>query len=98
MSNHEKDRHVLAAAVCGQIETIITFNLKDFKPANLNRWGIAAVHPQEYLLALHTIKPKVVLMKISDIARKKGEPFQDTILTFGQSLPQFSRRLIEDFG
>ena len=30
MTNHEKDRHVLAAAVRGNAEVLVTFNLDDF--------------------------------------------------------------------
>ncbi|MEM8867997.1 MAG: PIN domain-containing protein [Verrucomicrobiota bacterium] len=39
MTNHEKDRHVLAAAIVGRAELIITFNLKDFKNEHLGQWA-----------------------------------------------------------
>ena len=38
MTNHEKDRHVLAAAVPGQVPIIVTFNLRHFE--HLEPWGI----------------------------------------------------------
>ena len=51
------DRHVLAAAIRGQAEAIITFNLKDF-PANiLEPFGIQAIHPDEFLSDMYELKP-----------------------------------------
>ena len=46
------DEHVLAAARQGGCEAIITFNLRDFPNSILGEFNIAAVHPDEFLLAL----------------------------------------------
>lgn len=43
------DRHVLAAAIRGQAEAIITYNLKDFPADKLSSFGISAIHPDEFL-------------------------------------------------
>jgi predicted nucleic acid-binding protein len=98
MTNDEKDRHVLAAAVRDKLDIIITFNLKDFKPEDLEKWGVRALHPQDYLLTLYSMNPQVVIMKLNQIARKKREELEDTIIRFGTSLPAFSTRLLEDMG
>jgi hypothetical protein len=45
MTNHEKDRHVLAAAVKTPCEVIVTYNLKDFPEEALEPFGIEAKHP-----------------------------------------------------
>jgi PIN domain len=37
MPNDEKDRHVLAAAVAGNVELVITSNLQHFEAVDLNR-------------------------------------------------------------
>ncbi len=50
MTNHPKDRHVLAAAVRGAAAVIVTANLKDFPPSALSRYNIEAIHPDEFLL------------------------------------------------
>ena len=54
------DRHVLAAAVRTAAEVIVTFNLKDFPPAELARYGVAAVHPDDFLADLLDAAPEGV--------------------------------------
>ena len=44
-----KDRHVLAAAIRGRADVIVTYNLKDFPDKDLNKYGIAPQHPDEFL-------------------------------------------------
>jgi hypothetical protein len=43
------DRHVLAAAIVGRCDVIVTANLKDFPDAALAPFGIDAQHPDEFL-------------------------------------------------
>ncbi|MDQ3274347.1 MAG: PIN domain-containing protein [Actinomycetota bacterium] len=61
MTNHEKDRHVLAAAVRGNVEVLVTFNLKDFPESALKPFDISAVHPDDFLLDQLDLYPGVVL-------------------------------------
>jgi predicted nucleic acid-binding protein len=42
MSNHSKDRHVLAAAIVGRADVIVTENLAHFPDRALNPYGIDA--------------------------------------------------------
>lgn len=98
MTNDQKDRHVLAAAVREKLDIIITFNLKDFKPGDLEKWNVRALHPQDYLLTIYSMNPQVVIMKLNQIARKKEEELEGTIIRFGKALPAFSTRLLEDMG
>ncbi len=44
------DRHVLAAALHSHASTIVTFNLKDFPASVLEPLGVAAVHPDDFVL------------------------------------------------
>ena len=60
MANQRKDRHVLAAAVHSGCEVIVTFNLKDFPGPALDPHGIAAVHPDEFLLDQLDLYPRSV--------------------------------------
>jgi predicted nucleic acid-binding protein len=52
MGNHEKDRHVLAAAVAIGAEVVITFNTRHFAPEDCSDWGVEALEPDEFLLIL----------------------------------------------
>jgi hypothetical protein len=57
MTNQPKDRHVLAAAVASEAQTIVTQNLADFPDSALGPWDIQAQHPDEFLLGLFNIQP-----------------------------------------
>lgn len=43
------DRHVLAAAIVGRCDVIVTQNLKDFPEPVLSRYAIDVQHPDEFL-------------------------------------------------
>jgi hypothetical protein len=44
------DRHVLAAAIVGSADVIVTKNLKDFPADTLAQFGIEAQHPDVFLI------------------------------------------------
>jgi predicted nucleic acid-binding protein len=44
------DRHILAAAIVGRCDVIVTKNLRDFPTEILAEYGIEAQHPDEFLL------------------------------------------------
>jgi hypothetical protein len=46
------DRHVLAAAIGGQADVIVTYNLGDFPAATLQGHGIEAQHPDTFVTRL----------------------------------------------
>jgi predicted nucleic acid-binding protein len=98
MTNHEKDRHVLAAAVRGGASLVVTFNLKDFADADLDPWEITARHPQDYLLTLHSMNPGVVVAKLAAIAQDDSRDLQDVVLHLGKSVPAFASRILETLG
>lgn len=50
MTCDSKDRHVLAAAVRGQAEALITFNTKDFPEHSTSPHNIKAITPDDFLL------------------------------------------------
>ena len=44
------DRHILAAAITGRCDVIVTFNLKDFPESNLKPFEIEAQDPDSFML------------------------------------------------
>ena len=96
MTNDPKDQHVLAAAIHGRADVIVTFNLKDFPEEALSPWGIEAQHPQEYLLTLYEIDDRQVVARVSAIAAGRGEDMEDVLVRLGQAVPAFARRLLDD--
>ena len=53
------DRHVVAAAIHCGASLIVTFNLRDFPPARLDEYHLAARHPDDFirdLLAAHPVR------------------------------------------
>ena len=51
------DRHVLAAAIRVGADAILTFNLKDFPPEELERFKLKAIHPDNFLVGLFEDAP-----------------------------------------
>ncbi len=55
------DRHVLAAAIQGQADVIVTRNVRDFPPAALEPFGIEALHPDDFVLHLLDLGTELVI-------------------------------------
>jgi hypothetical protein len=51
------DRHVLAAAIRGHADVIVTINLRDFPSDTIRPFGIEAQHPDEFILHLLDLAP-----------------------------------------
>lgn len=58
MTNDEKDRYVLAVTVRGNVEVLVTFNLKDFRESALKSFDISVVHPDDFLLDQLDLYPR----------------------------------------
>ena len=58
------DRHVLTAAIHGRATAIVTFNLKDFPDEILSKYGIEAIHPDEFVAGLLMSRPTEVVEAI----------------------------------
>lgn len=67
------DRHVVAAAIAGKAEAILTFNLKDFPDSVLETWDLVAYSPDEYLIELldGLIREKGVPHELLDVLRSQ---------------------------
>ena len=89
MTNNEKDRHVLAAAVHGGAPMIVTFNLRHFRGQALEPWGVRAVHPQLFLSEVFRQEPTVVMMKLEQQAADRGRSLRQLLDILSATVPDF---------
>jgi hypothetical protein len=69
------DVHVLAAAIAGHADCIVTTNLKDFPAEVLGPYGIEAIHPDDFIVAQIDLDDIAALAAFRDMrARKKNPP------------------------
>jgi hypothetical protein len=68
------DRHVLAAAIKGRADLIVTVNLKDFPAEKLDRWGIEAQHPDEFLTHQFYLSQPAFLQAVRTVRRRLKNP------------------------
>jgi hypothetical protein len=61
MANHPKDRHVLAAAVWGDAEVLVTENLRDFPPNAVGAYDVEVVSQDSFLLDQLDLRPADVI-------------------------------------
>jgi predicted nucleic acid-binding protein len=60
----EADRHVLAAAVCGHANAIVTQNVKHFPQDYLKRFDVLCQTPDDFLVHQFCLRPAQVLEKL----------------------------------
>jgi hypothetical protein len=60
------DRHVLAAAIAGCADVIVTSNFKYFPDVTLEGYGIKAQHPDEFVRHLIDLAPVLVIDAVCD--------------------------------
>lgn len=96
MTNDKKDRHVLAAAVRGGAEVLVTENIKDFPAAAVAPYDIVAVHQDDFLLDQLDLVPAVVLGSLRrQVSRYRREPrtvgdLLEVLVGPGQGCPRFA--------
>ncbi len=96
MPINEKDRHVLAAAVACQAQTIVTHNLKDFPPHLLAPYGIEAISPDSFLTSLYWNNPQAleeVLLKQAAQLRNPPMTVFDVLDRLTLDAPNFVRSI-----
>ena len=68
------DRHFLAAAIRSNAQVIVTANLKDYPPDQLDLYDIEAQSPDEFVLHVLELAPARVVSVIEDQARALTNP------------------------
>ncbi|PFG42683.1 PIN domain-containing protein [Isoptericola jiangsuensis] len=96
MTNDPKDRHVMAAAVRANTGLIVTANLKDFAPEHLEPYGVAAIHPDDFLLDLLDLNQVAVIRTLHQILARNANPptsVLELVATLEETVPQFAAEL-----
>ena len=97
MTNDPKDRHVLAAAICGGAEILVTENIRDFPPDAVRPYGIEVISQDAFLLDQFDLRPADVLGALRrQASRYRREPRNvAALLTIlgspGSGCPDFAR-------
>jgi predicted nucleic acid-binding protein len=89
MTNDEKDRHVVAAAVHSQAPIILTFNLRHFRREHVEPWGIRALHPQSFLIEIFREEQAVVRTKLDQQAADRGRSLSQLLNILNATVPDF---------
>ena len=87
------DRHVLAAAIFGRAEVIVTFNLKDFPRSILTKHGVEPQHPDDFLLAVLVAREAAFL---ADTLITVADDFIVDVYHNGVLVPDDRRELIQE--
>ena len=89
LTTHEKDRHVLAAAIRCGAEVIVTYNLKDFPSSALSPWSISAVGPSAFLKSLFQSHREAVFEVLEQQAATIRKPLAYLLERLRVNVPGF---------
>lgn len=92
MTNHPDDRHVLAAAVAGDAQAIVTLNLKHFPEEACAPFAIESLHPDQFLLDLYGLDPEAV----TEAVQRQAAVLQRPPITYDQLLDLLAA-IVPDF-
>ncbi len=68
------DEHVIAAALAGHADCIVTSNLKHFPTAALNPLGIEAIHPDDFIVYQIDLAPYPALAAFKNMRARMRNP------------------------
>ena len=68
------DRHVLAAAIAGSCDVIVTQNLRDFPESSLAQYSIEARHPDDFLCGHLALKPGLFCVGVRKVRLRLRNP------------------------
>jgi predicted nucleic acid-binding protein len=96
MTNDPKDRHVLATAVAASAQVIVTLNLKHFPPHACELFGIEPLHPDAFLLDLHSLDPDIAFEVVERQAEALARPamtIEELLDRLAATVPNFTEAL-----
>lgn len=79
------DRHVLAAAIAGHADCIVTANLQDFPAAVLLEFGLEAIDPDTFIINQWDLDPVNAIAAFKRMRTRRKKP-QSTPEDFADAL------------
>ena len=86
----EGDRHVLAAAVRGQANAIVTNNTKHFPQPCIEEYGLLCQTPDDFLVHQFHLNPPLVVDKLDQQAAVIHRTRSEMICALKKVVPQFA--------
>lgn len=68
------DRHVLAAAIVGRADAIVTSNLRDFPQQEMRRHNLVAIHPDDFIADQLELRPLEALSAVKAMRERLKNP------------------------
>jgi predicted nucleic acid-binding protein len=90
MPNDPRDRHVLAAAVYGKADAIVTLNSRHFPPECLRQFGIERLTPDQFLTHQWRLDPEVVKTKIRAQSADCSKSMSAHLSLLARMVPKFT--------
>lgn len=93
-----KDAHVVAAAIRGRAEIIVTSNLKHFPEPLLDELGLHAASPDKFLTDLLDLNERAVLTAVRKQAEKTNNPalaLPEIATRLSTVAPEFATKLLD---
>jgi len=98
MTNHPKDRHVLAAAVKCGASVIVTYNKRDFPICALEAWEIEVQGPSTFLKFQYDLNPSIVIDKLHAQAQNLRRTLPQQLAVLRNAVPSFVDSICQDLG
>ncbi|QYX58441.1 PIN domain-containing protein [Roseovarius sp. SCSIO 43702] len=91
------DTHVLAAAIAGSADVIVTLNARDFPRNILAEEGVSRADPDAFLMGFHEARPALVAEAAAEVLaearRMTGEAWEMRALLKKARLPRLGKAL-----
>jgi hypothetical protein len=98
LTNHPKDRHVVAAAIRCVAQVIVTYNRRHFPQAAVEPWGVEVQGPTTFLKQQCDLNPEVVIDKLPRTAANLGRSLPELLRVLKQAVPGFVAHVTNDLG
>jgi predicted nucleic acid-binding protein len=98
MTNDVEDRHVLAAAIRGRADVVVTFNLKHFRPEHCEPYDLDVQTPDDFLLHAFHLRPNRFWAAVeTQVSRNRNTPntVADLLNSLRLALPELTRTLAQ---